>query len=92
MKKHMTLAGAAALALTLGGGAAAAQAKTATTHHPSKKATTVVAGHSSRDYDLVSWVAPWLIPGPSETSSPDLGLLTDLVETVLGVGGLLTGG
>jgi hypothetical protein len=91
MTKHLTLAGAAALALTLGGGAAAAQAKTATTRHPSKAAT-VVAGHSSRDYDLISWVAPWLIPGPSETSSPDLGLLTDLVETVLGVGGLLTGG
>jgi hypothetical protein len=86
MKKHVTLAGAAALALTLGGGAAAAQAKAPTRHHASSKAR--VAAGASRDVDILDWV----IPGPSETSAPGLGLVTDLIEELLGTGGLLNGG
>jgi hypothetical protein len=86
MKQHLTLAGAAALALTLGGGAAAAQAKT-TTHHASSKAH--VAAGASRDVNILDWV---LVPGPSETAAPGLGLVTDLIEELLGAGGLLNGG
>jgi hypothetical protein len=85
MKKNMTLAGAAALALTLGGGAAAAQAKAPARHHTSKA---VVADHATREISPLDW----LIPGPSETSAPGLGLVTDLIEELLGQGGLLNGG
>ncbi|HEX3872917.1 MAG TPA: hypothetical protein VHW26_02150 [Solirubrobacteraceae bacterium] len=86
MKKNLTLASAAALALTLGGGAAAAQAKSTTKHHASSKST--VVDHATRDISPLDW----LVPGPSETSAPGLGLVTDLLEELLGAGGLLTGG
>jgi hypothetical protein len=86
MNKNLTLAGAAALALTLGGGAATAQAKAPTRHAASSRAS--VVDHATREINLLDWVTP----GPSETSAPGLGLVTDLIEELLGVGGLLNGG
>ncbi|HEY5198875.1 MAG TPA: hypothetical protein VIJ51_17790 [Solirubrobacteraceae bacterium] len=85
MKKNMTLASAAALALTLGGGAAAAQAKAPTRHHARRASA---ADHATRDISPLDWV----IPGPSESSAPSPGLVTDLIEELLGQGGLLDGG
>jgi hypothetical protein len=86
MKQNLTLACAAALALTLGGGAAAAQAKAPSRHHASSRAR--VAAGASRDVNPLDWV----IPGPSETDAPGLGIVTDLIEELLGAGGLLSGG
>jgi hypothetical protein len=65
----------------------ASQAKTSTRHHSSSRAS-VVTDHATREIDPLDWV----IPGPSETSAPGLGLLTDLMEELLGSGGLLNGG
>jgi hypothetical protein len=87
MMKNLTLAGAAALALTLGGGAAAAQAKAPTKSHASKKAT-VAVDHATREINVLDWV----IPAASESDVPGLGLVTDLLEELLGPGGLLNGG
>jgi hypothetical protein len=93
--KLTTLAGAAALAMALNW-APAAQAKSATVHHTRHASV-------SRDYGSTPAASPtssgggpsildWLDLGPSETAFPGLGLVTDLVEELVGAGGLLTGG
>jgi hypothetical protein len=96
--KLTTLAGTAALAMALNW-APAAQAKAATVHHAKHARRASV----SRDYGSTPAASPtssgggpnildWLDLGPSETAFPGLGLVTDLVEELVGAGGLLTGG
>jgi hypothetical protein len=81
MTKQTILAGAAALALTLGCAGSAAARPTSKSRH----AVVIRSAQASTPVDL-GWILGWLVPAPGEGSVPAIGIVTNLLDQ-LGLGG-----